>query len=466
MVWEFFQMTNTQLINKEQLIEYFARGEKSPSQFLIGTEHERFLFNRRDVKRVPYEGPREIKTLLEYFRSLGWEPIYDQQNIVAVKNDELGASLTLEPGGQFELSGAPLADLHQTDAELSTYERLLHHLLDKLGLIDLTLGFDPLSLRDQVPWMPKQRYDIMKAYMPTKGNLGLDMMLRTCTVQVNLDYSSQEDMVKKFRVAMALQPLIATLFAASPFKDRYFSGLNSFRNFVWQDTDPDRCGFLKFVFAKDMGYERYVDYLLDIPMYFVYRHGVYTNAAGLSFRDYMAGNLKESLPHTPIMGDWVDQTTVAFPEVRLKQFIELRSADCGPRPLLMALPALWVGLLYDQQNLDDLHDMVMKWPLDSMQEVYLQAPHHGFQTSFLGKPITDFLNLLVAMARDGLERRTIWNQQGTKTESTYLRPLEVMLEDKINLSDYLQSYYRQRENFDFLMDKHFWINVDGWLQKS
>ncbi len=467
MVWEFFQMTNIPIKSKTQLIEYFAQGEKDKSQFAIGTEHERFLFHCDTRHRVSYDETHGIQHLLEHFISLGWQAILDHNNIIAVKNDGDLISITLEPGGQLELSGAPLAHLHQTARELELYETQLYPLLDRWGLIDLPLGFDPLSNRDQIPWMPKQRYRIMRDYMPKKGHLGLDMMLRTCTVQVNLDYENEQDMVKKLRVAMAIQPLIATLFASSPFKDGYFSGVNSYRNCVWQDTDPDRCGFLKFVFKESMGYERYVDYLLDVPMYFVYRNGQYINAAGLSFRSFMEGNL-EAYPHQePIMTDWIDQTTIAFPEVRLKQFLELRAADCGPKPMLLALPALWVGLLYDEHNLNELHNVIMNWPIGELETLYKQAPRTGLNTFFLAKPLIDYLISFVEMAKEGLKRRNILqgDSHSLDTEARYLKPLEVLLHNRMNLSDYLQAYYRQHESADFLLNKHFWREVEDWLQE-
>ncbi|HXF90552.1 MAG TPA: glutamate--cysteine ligase [Candidatus Nitrosotenuis sp.] len=455
-------MLNIPLKTKNQLTDYFAQGAKDPHHFAIGAEHERFLFDQRTRDRVAFKGERGIESLINRFRDFGWEPEINQRVPIAAVNQIQRSSLTLEPGGQFELSGAPLSNLHETDIELQQYEGYLYSILGALRLTELSLGFDPITPLHHVPWMPKERYVIMRAYMPQKGNLGLDMMLRTSTIQVNLDYSNERDMVKKFRVAMALQPIVAVLFATSPFKEGKPSEKNSYRNYVWQDTDPDRCGFLKFIFDDNMGYERYVDYLLDVPMYFVYRNGEYINAAGLSFRNFMTGTL-EAYPHQfPQLSDWRDQTTIAFPEVRLKQYLELRGADCGPRSMKMALPALWVGLLYDQQNLDELHDLVMSWPIDELEQFYYQAPSLGLNTPFLDTMVIDQLEDLVARARHGLERRNIVNTQGL-TESIFLSPLEKLLTDKINLSDYLLAHYHNQGDISFLWEKSFWHDLDYWL---
>ena len=280
--------------------------------------------------------------------------------MIALKNDNR-CSITLEPGGQFELSGAPLETVHQTCEEVHEHLRQVREVCDELGLGMIGLGFDPLSRRDEVPWMPKGRYRIMRDYMPKKGRLGLDMMLRTCTVQTNLDYRDEADMVRKFRASLALQPVAVALFANSPFVEGKPSGYLSYRSLVWTDTDPDRCGTLPFVFEDGFGYERYVDYLLDVPMYFVYRDGTYIDASGQSFRDFMAGKLPALPGEVPVIGDWVDHATTAFPEVRLKSYLEMRGADGGPWRRLCALPALWVGLLYDDAALDAACDLVADW---------------------------------------------------------------------------------------------------------
>jgi glutamate--cysteine ligase len=449
--------------NKNQLIEYFAQGGKSVEDFKIGTEHERFLFSRKTRTRLNYES---IKNLFQYFIDQGWQPVAEKGHIIAVQNLESACSLTLEPGGQFELSGAPLGNLHQASNELATFNQTLRNYLASQDIDDLLMGFDPITYREQVPWMPKQRYDIMRTYMPTRGGLGLDMMLRTCTVQVNLDYAHEQDMVMKMRVAMALQPFVAALFATSPFKDRKESGYQSFRNVVWQDTDPDRCGLLPFVFQDDMGYERYVEYLLNIPMYFVYRKESYIPAAGYSFRDFINGELPSYPKEIPTMADWRDHTSVAFPEVRLKRYLELRGADSGPLPLLQALPALWVGLLYDQENLETLHDQVMKWPIPDLEQAYLDLPKRGFEMKFLNLPVLGYLESWLNLAQQGLKRRYMMMAQG-KSEEVYLRPLETLIRHQQTVATYLcDTFHQYDHSFEFVWSQSFWEELDQWLMNA
>src|SRR5579863_361100 len=360
------------ITDKRQLVEYLASGAKSPEAWRIGTEHEKFVFRRGDHRRVPYEGPDGILALLEGLKRFGWKPVLDAGNLVALSND--GGAISLEPGGQFELSGAPLRTLHQTCDEVHEHLRQVSVVGEELGIGLLGLGFDPVSRRDEVPWMPKGRYAVMRRYMPLKGKLGLDMMLRTCTVQVNLDFADEADMVRKFRVGLALQPVAVALFANSPFVEGKPSGFVSYRGHVWTDTDPDRTGLLPFVFEQGFGYERYVDYMLDVPMYFVYRDGRYIDVAGQSFRDFLAGRLPGFPGEHPTLGDWNDHLTTAFPEVRLKRYLEMRGADGGPWRRLCALPALWTGLLYDQKSLDGAADLVADWTADERETLRREAP--------------------------------------------------------------------------------------------
>ncbi|HTC18708.1 MAG TPA: glutamate--cysteine ligase, partial [Stellaceae bacterium] len=350
------------ITDKRQLIDFLASGAKPPEDWRIGTEHEKFVFRRTDLKRAPYDGRDGILALLEGLMRFGWELVHDADKVVGLAHDDAGISL--EPGGQFELSGAPLKNLHETCAELHLHLRQVREVAEELDLGMLGMGFDPLSKREAVPWMPKRRYAIMRDYMPKKGKLGLDMMLRTCTVQVNLDFASEADMVAKFRVGLALQPIATALFAASPFTEGKPNGFLSYRSQVWTDTDPDRCGILPFVFEKGMGFERYVDYMLDVPMYFVYRDGRYTDVAGQSFRDFLKGKLPGMPGATPVMSDWSDHLTTVFPEVRLKKFLEMRGADGGPWRRLCALPAFWTGLLYDRAALDQAEQLISSWTQD------------------------------------------------------------------------------------------------------
>src|SRR5580700_5342489 len=399
------------ITDKRQLVEYHAAGCKPPSDWRIGTEHEKFVFRRADLQRVPYEGPDGIGALLRGMTRFGWDPVIENGNIIALSNDSR-CSITLEPGGQFELSGAPLETVHQTCDEVHEHLRQVREVCDELGLGMLGLGFDPKWRRDDIPFMPKARYRIMRDYMPKKGRLGLDMMLRTCTVQANLDYQSEADMVKKFRVSLALQPVAVALFANSPFVEGQSSGLLSYRSHIWTDTDPDRCGTLPFVFQDGFGFERYVDYMLDVPMYFVYRDGKYIDASGQSFRDFMAGKLPALPGEIPTMTDWVDHSTTAFPEVRLKTFLEMRGADGGPWRRLCALPALWVGLFYDDAALDAAYDLVADWTEAEREAMRAEVPRLGLEARIRSRTLRDVALEVLDFAREGLHRRARRDRAG------------------------------------------------------
>jgi glutamate--cysteine ligase len=399
------------ITDKRQLVEYHEAGNKRPEAWRIGTEHEKFVFRKSDLKRVPYEGPDGIGALLQGMMRFGWKPVIEAGNIIALENDAR-CSITLEPGGQFELSGAPLETIHQTCDEVHEHLRQVKEVCDELGLGMIGLGFDPQSRREDVGWMPKGRYRIMGAYMPKKGSLGLDMMLRTCTVQTNLDYRSEADMVKKFRVSLALQPVGVALFANSPFTEGKPNGFQSYRSHIWTDTDPDRCGTLPFVFESGFGFERYVDYMLDVPMYFVYRHGQYIDASGQSFRDFMAGRLPALPGEVPSIGDWVDHSTTAFPEVRLKTFLEMRGADGGPWRRLCALPALWVGLLYDDAALDAAHDLVADWTEAEREAMRAEVPRLGLDARIRSRTLRDVALEVLDFAREGLHRRARRDRAG------------------------------------------------------
>jgi len=414
-------MTSFFLETKEQLISYFQKGEKASKDFKIGTEFEQFLFEETTNKRVPYEGKTGIKSILEEFTEFGWTPVFEKQYLIGLKHLKASQTISLEPGGQIELSGSPLLNLHDVKHEIDSYQQQLDSILTSKNIRKVALGFDPITKRDDVPLMPKGRYKIMQHYMPKKGNHGLDMMLQTCTVQVNLDYATEKDMVKKFRVAMGLQPILSALFANSFLVEGKDSGYKSYRNFIWQNTDPDRCGLLPFVFDKNMGYERYVDYLLDVPMYFVYRQG-YLNTAGQSFRDFLAKKLPGVPGESPTPQDWIDQMSVAFPEVRLKRFLELRAADCGEGPFVMALPALWVGLLYDLKNLDYCHELVQSFSYADILDVYNHVPKQGLATQIQGNSIQKLAQELVEKSKEGLIRRQQFSST-VQDESLYLNVL-------------------------------------------
>ena len=327
----------TPIANRDQLVEYIASGARARGQWKIGTEHEKFGFRLDDLRPPTYEGERGIGALLRGLTRFGWKPVEENGNVIALARGD--ASITLEPAGQLELSGGQLDTVHDTCCEVTCHLKEVRSVADELRLGFLGMGFQPKWRRDEMPWMPKGRYKIMRDYMPRVGALGLDMMTRTCTVQVNLDFANEADMVKKFRVSLALQPIATALFADSPFTEGKPNGYLSYRSHIWTDTDPDRTGMLDFVFADGFGFERYVDYLLDVPMYFSYRDGKYIDLAGKSFRKFLAGDLAELPGAKPTLKDWADHMTTAFPEVRLKKYLEMRGADGGPWNRLCALPA-------------------------------------------------------------------------------------------------------------------------------
>ncbi|RMF11707.1 MAG: glutamate--cysteine ligase [Alphaproteobacteria bacterium] len=424
--------------SKDDLIRYMETGARPANEWRIGTEHEKFGFTLEDKKPLTYDGPRGVRAMLEGLMEFGWKPVYEGENPIALELN--GQSITLEPGGQFELSGAPLETLHQTCDEVHTHLHQVKTVAEKLGIGFLGIGFHPLARRDEIPVMPKGRYGIMRRYMPTKGRLGLDMMFRTCTVQVNLDFDSEADMVRKFRVGLALQPVATALFANSPFTEGKPNGYLSYRSKVWTDTDPDRCGMLPFVFEEGMGYERYVDYVLDVPMYFVYRDGTYIDAAGQSFRDFMAGRLPALPGEVPSIRDWEDHLSTVFPEVRLKRFLEMRGADGGPWRRLCALPALWVGLLYDGVSLDACEALISDWTTAEREALRRDVPKLGLKTPFRGSTVQALARDVLAIARDGLQRRNRLNSLG-ENETHFLSALEAIVDEgkcpaEVNLEAY------------------------------
>ncbi|MEN3747227.1 glutamate--cysteine ligase [Sphingomonas sp. HF-S3] len=407
--------------HRSQLIDYFSGGEKPVDRWRIGTEHEKFVFSTADHHAPSYDEPGGIRDLLMALTEFGWTPVEEGGKVIALSGPD--GTVSLEPAGQLELSGAPLDNLHQTCAEAGRHLKQVKAVGDRLGLSFLGLGMWPDKTRAELPIMPKGRYRIMLDHMPRVGSLGLDMMLRTCTIQVNLDYASEADMAKKFRVGLALQPLATALFANSAFTEGKPNGLLSFRSHIWSDTDPARTGMLPFVFEDGFGYERYADYALDVPMYFVYRDGKYIDAAGQSFRDFLKGELPAYPGHKPTMDDWADHLSTAFPEVRLKTFLEMRGADGGRWGRICALPAFWVGLLYDQGALDAAWDLVKDWDMsarqalrDSVPALALDAPVPG------GRKLRDIAGQVLDIAHAGLAARARLNSSGDN-ETGFLDPL-------------------------------------------
>ena len=409
------------LETRADLVAVFANGEKPREAWRIGTEHEKFVFRLRDRRAPSWGEPGGIRDLLMGFTRFGWEPVEEGGNIIALSGADGGISL--EPAGQLELSGAPLRTIHETCAEVGRHLFQCRELGEAIGLGFLGLGFHPTATRAELPVMPKGRYAIMLRHMPKVGRLGLDMMLRTCTTQVNLDYASEADMVRKFRVSLALQPVATALFANSPFTEGRPNGFRSYRAHVWTDTDPARTGMLPFVFEAGFGYERYADYALDVPMYFVFREGRYIDCAGASFRAFMDGRLPQLPGERPTLGDWKDHLSTAFPEVRMKSFLEMRGADGGPQGRICALPALWVGLLYDSAALDAAWDLVKGWTIEDREALRLAAPRHGLAApSPCGRDLRALALDVLAIAEEGLQRRAALDAGGA-SEAGFLAPL-------------------------------------------
>ena len=431
--------SSDKITDKAQLSAYIASGCKPDQNRRIGTEHEKFAFSLNTLKPLTYAGPNGIRVLLEKLTEFGWEPVLENgQPIALTKPDH--SSITLEPGGQVELSGAPLETIHQTCREVTGHIKQVKDVADELGAGILGLGYQPKWSLDDVGWMPKGRYKIMREYMPTRGSLGLHMMLATCTVQVNLDFRSESHMAEMFRAALALQPLATALWANSPFRDGKKNDFLSFRSHIWTDTDPDRCGVMPFVFEDNFGFESYVDYMLDMPMYFVYRDGQYIDASGRSFRDFMAGKLLALPGETPSIKDWEDHLTTAFPEVRLKKFIEMRGADGGPSKNLCALPAFWVGLLYDDQALADVTSMISDWSYDEVSALRDEVPIAALKTPFRGSTLQDLAKDVLAIAKQGLERRAKLDGSG-QDETVFLNPLHAIAESGITPAEELLAHF-------------------------
>ena len=406
----------------EDLLGYFDAGPKPKADWKIGTEHEKFGFYKGSNAPVPYEGETGVRALLDGMKALsGWEGIYEGEHIIGLKNGM--ASITLEPGGQFELSGAPLEHLHQTCSEVGSHLADVRTITDQLGIGFLGLGFNPKHALEEIPIMPKGRYKIMRDYMAKVGRLGRQMMFRSCTVQTNLDFGSEADMVDKFRASLALQPIATALFANSPFAEGRTNGYQSYRAHVWSDTDPDRTGMLPFVFEPGMSFARYAEWALDVPMYFAKRDGVYIDLAGRSFRDFMAGRLPELPGQKPTHKDWEDHLTTCFPEVRLKTFLEMRGADAGPWSRLCALPALFVGLLYDDAATQAALELVKDWTADDREALRRSVPYLGLRTPIRGRTAQDIAKDMLEIARQGLRARNKLNSAGDD-ETGFLSELD------------------------------------------
>jgi len=431
----------TPIESRDELVAWFEKGIKPKSQFRVGTEHEKFPFTTGRRLPVPYEGQRSIRALLVGMQHLlGWEPIMDDGRIIGLADVTGGGAISLEPGGQFELSGAPVETIHQTSAELMAHLAQLREIARPLGIGFLGLGMSPKWSLAETPMMPKSRYKIMTAYMPKVGKHGLDMMYRTCTVQTNLDFSSEADMVKKLRVSLALQPVATALFANSPFTEGKPNGFLSFRSEIWRDTDNQRAGMLPFAFEDGMGFERYVDYALDVPMYFVKREDEYIDVSGMSFRDLLAGKLPRHGNLRATTSDWANHVSTIFPEVRLKRFLEMRGSDCGPWRRLPAHPAFWVGLLYDDTSLDAAWDIAKDWSAQERQKLRDDVPRLGFAAKIRDRTILDLAKECLALAHAGLRRRKRLDHEG-RDETRYLAPLDDFVARGITPAEELLAKY-------------------------
>jgi glutamate--cysteine ligase len=429
--------------SRDDLVAWIAAGEKPKNAWRIGTEHEKFVFHTDTLTPVPYDGERSISALMKaLIARFGWDPIMEGDNIIALKREgcEICGNISLEPGGQFELSGGAVETLHDTAKETREHLRQVLSVGEPLGIGFIGLGFSPKWTLAETPHMPKQRYAIMTKYMPTVGTRGLDMMYRTATIQVNLDFESEADMVRKLRVSLALQPIATALFASSPFTEGKLNGFKSMRSEVWRDTDKRRTGMLPFVFEEGMGYERYVDYALSVPMYFVYRDGRYIDASGSSFKQFLEGKLPQLPGEHPTLSDWSDHLTTLFPEVRLKRFLEMRGADSGPWQRICALSAFWVGLLYDQQALDAAWGLVKDWTAEEREELRNAVPKSALATRFRSTTVQELSREVLRIARKGLRARRRINA-ASQDESIYLDHLDEVATTGLTLADRLVARY-------------------------
>ncbi|AYC99754.1 glutamate--cysteine ligase [Neorhizobium sp. NCHU2750] len=432
----------TPLSSVSELSAYLAQGPRPKDKFRIGTEHEKFVFFTKDNGPVPYFGDASISALLKGMQErLGWEPIMDGDNIIGLGEQSGMGAISIEPGGQFELSGAPLETIHQTFAETNEHMALVKEIATPMGISFLGLGGSPKWSLSDTPRMPKSRYDIMTRYMPKVGAHGLDMMYRTCTIQVNLDFSSEADMAQKMRVSMKLQSVATALFASSPFTEGKPNGLLSWRGNIWRDTDNRRAGTLPFVFKPDFGFADYVEWALDVPMYFIVRDGKYHDCTHVTFRQFMGGALKgEVADWQPNMGDWTNHLSTLFPDVRLKRFLEMRGADCGPLGYIPALPAFWVGLLYDDAALGEADQLTADWTFEDVVAMRDAVPSKGLSAVIKGRPVLDVAREAVAISTRGLKARARLNAKG-EDESIFLAPLEEVLAKKATLAEDLLALY-------------------------
>ncbi len=447
-------LKNQVVVNKRELINYMKAGCKKKADWRIGTEHEKFAFNLKNFSSLTYQGENGIQELLQRMIRFGWEPIFENGNIIGLSSHD-GCSISLEPAGQVELAGAPLKDIHQTCDEVQKHLQQVKSIAKEMNIGFLGLGHQPKWSVDASPWMPKERYKIMRSYMPKKGSRGIDMMVNTCTVQVNLDFDTEKTMTQMFRIGIALQPIATALWANSPFYLGKPSGYLSYRSHIWSDTDPDRCGMLPLVFKEDFGFERYVDYALNVPMYFVVRNGKYIDVSGDSFLAFMSGGLKKLPGERPSFSDWETHLSTIFTEVRLKTFLEMRGADGGPWNRLCGLPAFWVGLLYDADARESAWNLVKNWTINDMAELRSKVPIKALNTSFRGKRLIELAEQVLLISHQGLKNRCCKDSVGMD-ETHFLNPLFQIVNSGVTPAEELISAYKGRwkKNIDHVFTEY------------
>lgn len=425
--------------DRKQLVEYIESGCKNKEDWLIGTENEKFIFDTTNLRPLVYEGERGVHRLLtEIQHQFNWSPTFEKGKLIGLEKDD--STITLEPGGQLELSSAPYKTLHQNNTELQNHIKQVQTIGEKLQIGMMGLGFHPSCTLNEMPHMPKTRFEVMQHYLPTRGRYALDMMYRTCSVQVNLDFSSEQDMVHKLRVSLALQPIATALCANSPFTETKPNGFQSFRSHLWHDMDPDRCGNLPFVFQDNFSFEQYVDYALDVPMYFIYRNNQYVNAAGLSFRDFLNGKLHIVPGELPTLYDWSQHLTTLYPDVRMKKFIEMRNSDCGSYEVLCALPAFWVGILYDQDALNAAWDLVKTWTIQERTQLRHDVPVHALNAQIQGQSVQQIALQVLQISYQGLKNRA--RVHGLEQDETsYLEKFWSIAESNQTCAQYLLGRY-------------------------
>ena len=412
------------MLKKNDLIEYFYKGIKDKNNLKIGVEHEKFVLNKNNYNQVSYHMHNGIKDILLRFVKNGWSPKYDDEGITIVALERFGESITLEPGGQIELSGAQLNNIHQTCTETTRHLKELKEIGEEFNFILLGLGVEPSLTLDEIPWMPKQRYNIMKNYMPTVGTLGHHMMKRTCTNQVNLDFFSEEDMKNKYRLMLNLEGIATAIFANSPFDNKKISEFKSLRSHFWHHTDKNRTGLLSFVFDKNFNFEHYVEYALDVPMYFIIRDHKYIDMTKYTFRDFFEKNSLSNNHIQPNINDWINHLSTLFPQVRLKQFLEIRSMDACSWDIICSQPAFWTGLLYNDNSFNKAEEIFESWTQDDRNYINKIVPKEGLQAKFKEGTILDIAQNLFEISKNGLDERNILGKNKTYNETFYLKDLE------------------------------------------